>query len=217
MNILVYLFTCLIEWGYFVSHDYGIAIVMITIVVRLLLIPVNIRQRKQMSRQQETAQKAEDIKNKYKKNPQKRDKELALLYQKNARGMGGCLLSLIQLPIMICLYKAIAQAAAIESRTVILPWISSLLVRDPAYVLPAATLIVQMLPQLYPYMKLFSSLKLQKQPGSTVIMLLITNSFFIFMIPSGIGLYYFVSGLFQATEQFVYDWICVQKMKIQYS
>ena len=185
MSIMTQLFEQLIEWNYFFSQDYGIAIVMITLEVRLLLLPLNIRQRKQISRQQEISQNS--------------------FYQENGTGMGGCVISLIQFPIMICLYDSIRQITAIECGTVLLPWIPSLLVRDPTFILPMATLGVQILQYLYPRFPMFSSLKLQKQSGSTLVTLLIVNSLFVFMIPSGIGLYYLISGLFQFIEQFMYD------------
>ena len=72
MSIMTQLFEQLIEWNYFFSQDYGIAIVMITLEVRLLLLPLNIRQRKQISRQQEISQNG--------------------FYQENGTGMGGCVI-----------------------------------------------------------------------------------------------------------------------------
>lgn len=47
-----------------------------------------------------------------------------------------------------------------------------------------------------------------------LIMSLIMNGMFIFVIPSGIGLYYFVSGLFQAIEQFAYYQVCVHRKNV---
>lgn len=125
------------------------------------------------------------------------------------------LLSVMQLPIMIGLYNAIRLISATACATVLLPWISSLLVRDSMFIMPVATLIVQILPQTYPYLKLFRTLKLRKQPVSSIIAMLFVNSLFLFMIPSGVGLYCFTSGLFQTLEQFIFNLIAVQKVKIQ--
>lgn len=47
-----------------------------------------------------------------------------------------------------------------------------------------------------------------------LIMSLIMNGMFIFVIPSGIGLYHFVSGLFQAIEQFAYYKVCVHRKNV---
>lgn len=214
MSSIIQLFEQLIEWNYFFSHDYGIAIVMITLELRLLLLPLSTYQRKQISRQQEISQKVESIRLQYKNNKEKQERELTRFYQENGMGMGGCITSLIQIPVMICLYNSIRHVTAIECGTVLLPWVSSLLVRDQTFILPTATLSVQILQNLYPRLNMFSSLKHQKQSGSTVVTLLIANSLFVFMIPAGIGLYYFISGLFQFIEQFMYDLSCVHKLKL---
>ena len=73
---------------------------------------------------------------------------------------------------------------------------------------------IQILPQAYPYLSLFKGLQLQKAPLPTILILLLSNSFFVFAIPSGVGLYYFVSGLFVALEQFIMNLIEARKVKI---
>lgn len=192
-----------IEWIYQLTGDYGVAIVFITIVIRLFLIPLNIQQRKQMKKQQEISREMEKIKEKYQKDPQKMNGELQKLYQEKGMGGAGCLMSLIQFPIMMCLYQGIRLTAAAGTATILLPWVSSLVARDQTFVLPAATLIVQFLPQIYPYISRFKALELQKMSLSMMVTMLLMNSMFVFVIPSGVGLYYFVSGVFSAAEQFL--------------
>lgn len=213
MSIFAALFEHLIGWFYQISQDYGVAIVMITVCVRLLLLPLSCKQRKAAGEQREVAEEAERIWRKY-TNKERQEAELARLYREKGTGVGGCVTSFIQFPVMICLYNAVRKITAVECGTILLPWVTSLLVRDPLYILPIVTIIIQILPQFYPYMQIFSLLKLQKQSGGTVVILMLMNSVFTFMIPTGIGLYYFVSGLFQAVEQFIYNLICVRKIKV---
>ncbi len=215
MNIFIRIFEQIIEWLHIVSNDYGVAIVIITIAVRLLLIPLSIKQRKNVGKQKELSEKVNAIRKKYINDKEKQETELAKLYSENGIGMGGCLTSLIQMPVMICLYNAIRNITAIECGTILLPWVSSLLVRDQYFILPIATLVVQAFPQIYPYLSMFSVLKLQKQPGGAVVALLVMNGIFTFMLPTGVGLYYFVSGLFQSAEQFIYNMICVRRVGLQ--
>lgn len=191
-----------IELLYALTGDYGIAIVCITVVIRVLMLPLGRQQRKYAQNQQELNQEVEALKEKYKKNPEKMNDELQKLYQTKGVGGGGCLVSLLQFPVMICLYQGIRLTAAAGTATVLLPWVSSLLVRDQMFILPIATIFVQILPQIYPYLPYFKALRLQKPSVPMVLTLMLTNSIFAFMIPSGIGLYYFVSGLFYAGEQF---------------
>lgn len=168
-----------IDGLYSVVNDYGIAIILITIGVRLVLLPLNLKQRKTTD-----------------------------------EGENGCILPLIQFPVMLCLYRAIRQKAAVNVKTMLLPWVPSLLVRDPRFILPIATMMIQLLPQLYSYFRMFEPLKLQRPSMGIMIMSLIMNGMFIFVIPSGIGLYYFVSGLFQAIEQFAYYQVCVHRKNV---
>ena len=90
-----------------------------------------------------------------------------------------------------------------DATSILLPWISSLLLSDATGILPIGTLVLQVLPMLFSYMPCFKKMQLQKTPMSTIIMLLVMNGMFVFMIPSGVGLYYFVSSLFAVIEQFV--------------
>ena len=203
MEILAQLFEIIINWIYGLTGDFGIAIIIITVVIRSCLIPLNIRQRKQLKKQQKTNQEIEEIKAKYAKNEEKLNRELQKVYQKNGTGIGSCLLPFIQLPIMYGLYKAIQMVTLAGATTILLPWVASILVRDQMFILPIATIIVQLFPQIYPYLRFFKALKLQKAPLPTIIILLLSNGLFVFSIPSGLGLYYFVSGLFVALEQFV--------------
>lgn len=203
MDILAQFFKTVIEWFYGFTGDYGIAIVLATVLIRSFLIPLNIRQRGQMKKQQEISKKAEDINEKYRKNEKKKNEELQKLYQEQGAGMGGCLISFLQLPIMICLYNAIRLTAAVGTATALLPWVSSLLTRDQTLILPVATLIVQILPQTYPYIRFFRALNLQKPAPSMMLTMLLANSLFVFAIPSGVGLYYLTSGLFTAAEQLI--------------
>lgn len=212
MNSFIEFFEQIIKWLFCITHDYGMAIIIITIGVRFLLLPFSIKQRKQVVKQQEISKQVEEIRNKFKNNKEKQEKELAEFYSKNGIGMGTCLTTIIQFPIMICLYNAIRHVTAIECGTIILPWISSLLVKDPLFVLPIATIIVQILPQLYPYLKIFKSLNLRKQSGNMLISMMLMNSIFVFTIPSGVGIYYFVSGLFSLVEQFIYNIISIRKV-----
>lgn len=214
MNILSEGLRQIMEWLYGFGGDYGVAIVLVTVLVRLLLLPLNAKQRKQMKKQQEISGQVEVLKERYRKNPQKLNDELQKLYKREGTGAGGCLIGFLQFPIMMCLYYAIQATAAAGTATVLLPWVSSLLKRDQTLILPVITLVVQILPQTYPYIRFFKELNLQKMPLPMILSTLFMNSLFVFVIPSGVGLYYFVSGLFSAVEQLVVNVLAVRR-KVQ--
>lgn len=214
MGFFVEALKSLMEIFYHAFGDYGIAILLITILVRLLLLPLNIVQRKQMQKQRVLQEKTEVIKKKYEKNEKRMNEELQKMYQSESVGGAGCLVSLLQIPVMITLYQAIMSAASVGAGTMLLPWIDSLLYRDKTWILPIATLLTQILPQLYSYIPYFEALKMPKQPLSTMLPILVMNAMFVFAIPSGVGLYYFISGLFTGIEQFVYNLVDIRKLKL---
>ena len=213
MEMLVQFFETMINGIYAFTGDYGVAIVMITIVIRACMVPLNIRQRTQMKKQKEVSAQVELLKARYGKNQKKLNEELQKVYEKNPMGLGSCILPFLQIPVMYGLYNAIRVVALAGTTTVLLPWVTSILVRDHMLILPIATVLIQILPQTYPYLRFFKDLELQKAPLPTIMILLLANSLFVFAIPSGIGLYYFVSGLFTALEQFVVNLIEAQKRK----
>lgn len=205
MNFLYEGIRSLIDLAYGICGDYGIAIVLITMGIRLCLVPLNRKQRQAMKGQQALSLQAEEIREKYKHNRAKQDAELQQLYQKKGMGgMGvGCLLILLQFPIMLALYQGIRLSVSADMTTLLLPWVPSLLDRDPSFILPVLTLLIQMAPQLLPFLRFFEELKLPKPQTSMLIMMTVMNGWFAFLLPAGVELYYMVSGLFTSAEQAV--------------
>ena len=204
LNVIADFIGQIVQVLYAFTGDYGIAIIIITLAMKLLLLPLNIRQRAQLEKQKEVSQKVAEIQKKYANNQNKMNEELQKVYAENGLASLGCLSTFIQMPIMIGLYHGIRNVITEDVTSVILPWISSLLLSDATGILPTGTLILQVLPMLFPYMPCFDKKQLQKTPMGTIIMLLVINAMFVFMIPSGVGLYYLVSSLFSVIEQFVF-------------
>lgn len=204
MNVIADFIGQVVQVFYTFTGDYGIAIVMITLAIKLLLLPLNIKQRAQLEKQKEVSQKVAEIQKKYANNQNKMNEELQKVYAENGLASFGCLSTLIQMPIMIGLYHGIRNVITEDATSVLLPWVSSLLVSDTTRILPIATLLLQVLPMLFPYMRCFEKKQMQKTPMGTIVMLLVMNGLFVFMIPSGVGLYYFVSSLFTVIKQFIF-------------
>ena len=204
MNVIADFIGQIVQVFYAFTGDYGIAIMMITLAIKLLLLPLNIKQRAQLEKQKEVSQKVAEIQKKYANNQNKMNEELQKVCAENGVGSMGCLSTLIQMPIMIGLYHGIRNVITEDATSVLLPWVSSLLLSDATGILPIGTLILQVLPMLFPYMHCFEKQQMQKTPIGTIIMLLVMNGMFVFMIPSGVGLYYFVSSLFTVVEQVIF-------------
>lgn len=214
MNIIRSLIQMLLEGIYALVGDYGLAIIGVTITTRLLLLPLNLKQRKSMEKQQVASLKLNEIKEKYKANPKKLNEETAKFMQTNGTGMTGCLLALLQLPIMFALNSVIRNQLVGDTTSFLLPWISSLSIRDPYFILPFITILVQLLPQLFPYLPCFKQLKLPKSNGGMLLYLVFMNGIFTVTIPSGIGLYWMISSLYTFVEQLIYHLISLHKVSV---
>ncbi len=110
INILLYIYS-------FVGQDFGLAIILFTILVRLVTYPLNAQQVKQTKAMQELQEnkKWQDMQKKYKNDKEKLAQEQMKLYQElGVNPFGSCLPTLIQFPIIIGLYQAIIRALAVS-------------------------------------------------------------------------------------------------------
>ena len=213
MNIIRSFIQMLLQVIYSLVGDYGLAIIGVTLTTRLLLLPLNLKQRKSMEKQQAVSQKLTEIKEKHKGNPKKINEETQKYMQTNGTGMTGCLLALLQLPIMFALNSVIRNQLVGDTTSFLLPWITSLSIRDPYFILPFITILVQLLPQLFPYLPCFKQLKLPKSNGGMILYLVFMNGIFTVSIPSGIGLYWMISSFYTFIEQLIYHLISIRKIK----
>ena len=93
---------------YGMVHNYGIAIILLTVLVRSCLFPITRKGTQSMARMQELKPEMDKIKEKYKSDMQKQSQAMQELYRKHKiNPMAGCLPMFIQLPIMLGLYRAL--------------------------------------------------------------------------------------------------------------
>lgn len=91
-------------------HNYGLAIIVFTILVKLVLLPLTVKQYKSSAKMQELQPLIQDVQKKYKNDKEKLNQEMMKVYQENNYNpAGGCLPLLVQMPILISLYWVIVQ------------------------------------------------------------------------------------------------------------
>jgi YidC/Oxa1 family membrane protein insertase len=140
----------LLKWFHKWFNSWGLAIIFLSIAVKLLLwLPTHSSYKKMYQTQQkmkELQPKLEAIKRKYADNKQEQQKQTMALYQTaGINPMGGCLPMLLQMPIFFALYSTLSHS--IELRGASFLWASDLTLKDPIYVLPllmGASMIAQM-------------------------------------------------------------------------
>ncbi|NSW92035.1 MAG: membrane protein insertase YidC [Firmicutes bacterium] len=115
MGFLDFIAKPLGQFLYFVYNtvafkNYGLAIIIFTIVIKLVLLPLTIKQYRSTAKMQEIQPLIQDIQRRYKNDREKMNQELMKLYQEHKYNpAGGCLPLLIQMPILFSLYWAINQ------------------------------------------------------------------------------------------------------------
>ncbi len=98
-----------------IAGNYGVAIILLTIIVRLLLWPLNVSQQRSMRKMQDLQPKLKAIQDRYKSNPQMMQTKMMEFYKEhNFNPMGGCMPLLIQMPVFILLYSALMSPAFIQ-------------------------------------------------------------------------------------------------------
>lgn len=185
----------LLTFFFSVFKNYGVAIILLTVVVRIVLYPFTYKSMKSMKEMQKMQPLMVELREKYKNDKEKLNQEVMRLYQTHKiNPLGGCLPLLLQLPVFIALYKALY--VAIELRhSPFLFWIKDLSEMDPYYVTPiimGASYFVQQ--------KLTPS---TMDPTQQKIMLMMPVIFTVIFLnlPAGLVLYFFVSNLLSIAQQ----------------
>jgi len=186
----------LLKFFYKYLHNYGLAIIVLTIIVRIPFIPLISKGQQSMKKLQALQPKIMEIREKYKNNPQKMNAELMELYKtQKANPVGGCLPMLLQVPIFIALYNVLYVAVELRNAPFYF-WIQDLSQKDPYYVLPIIMGISMLIQQ-----KMTPS---TVDPTQAKIMMLLPIVFtFLFInFPSGLVLYWLVNNILAIGQQY---------------
>lgn len=112
-NSIVNFLGSIINLFYNWTGNFGVAVILFTILVKGLLLPLDLKSKKSTARLQEINPEMQRINEKYKNDPDKRNRKLQELYQKNnINPLGGCLPLLISFPVLIILFAALRKIAA---------------------------------------------------------------------------------------------------------
>ncbi len=176
--------------------NYGWAIVVMTILVRLPFIPLLQKSQQAMKKMQKIQPMMAEVKERYKKDPQKQQKEMTLLYKKHkVNPLGGCLPMLMQVPVFIALYNVLLQAIELRGAPFIF-WVTDLADKDPFYVLP-----IVMGASMFLQQKMTPT---TADPTQAKIMMFlpIVFTFMFLTFPSGLVIYWLVNNILAIIQQY---------------
>ena len=203
----------LLGFFYGLVHNWGLAIIILSIAVYFLLFPLSIKQMRSMKEMQLLQPKIEALRKELKDNPQRLNKEIMELYKEHkVNPLGGCLPLLLQMPIFFALYQALIRSVALRGAHFL--WITDLSSPDKAFVLknsiPFLGNQVNILPILMAIgmfvQQKFSMAKAtgeaaQQQKMMSIVMPIMFGVIF-YQMPSGLVLYWFVNSLLMLCYQF---------------
>jgi len=176
--------------------SYGLAILVTTIIIRLAVLPLMVKQLKSSKAMQAIQPELQKIKEKYKNNQQKVQEETMKLFQKhNVNPLAGCLPLLVQMPILIAFYQAIMRNESVRTHDFL--WMS-LGNPDPMYVLPILAAVTTFLQT-----KLMGT-GMPENPQMKM-MLYIMPAMILFIaitLPSALSLYWVFGNIFTIIQTF---------------
>jgi YidC/Oxa1 family membrane protein insertase len=206
-QVLLYL----LKFFYAIVHNWGWAIVVLSVAVFLLLYPLTLKQMRSMKAMQALQPRIEDLRQTYKDNPQKLNKEIMELYKEHkVNPFSGCLPLLLQMPIFFALYQVLMRSVALKGAQFL--WIKDLSEPDRLFTLPSSLPVLgnefNILPILMAIGMFFQQkMSMASQQGASgavsaqqqKMMLIIFPLMFgviFYHMPSGLVLYWFInSGL----------------------
>jgi len=192
--------------------NWGVAIIIMTIIIKILLFPLTQKSTQSASKMQALAPKLNEIKEKYKDDQQKQQVEMAALYKKEGiNPLGGCLPLLLQMPIFFALYDLLNNNFELRGAVFIQGWINDLSIPEKFLTIPFRIPVIGNELHLLPFIMLgttfLQQLSAQNPSSSTGQMKILMYAmplvfFFIFYnMPSGLVIYWTVQNVLSIFQQ----------------
>lgn len=199
-NVVYYFSLALDTFAKWFNGAYGIAVLIMVIIVRTLILPLTLKQVKSSKAMQAIQPQLAKIKEDYKDNPEKQQQETMKLFQEHkVNPMAGCFPLLIQMPVFIALYNSIYYNSAIRDHSFL--WLQ-LGEPDKTYILPAVAAITT-----FVQTKMMSNMNTMNTSGPNpmkFMMWVYPVLIFImaFNFPSALPLYWIFSNLYTIGQNY---------------
>jgi YidC/Oxa1 family membrane protein insertase len=186
------------------TGNYGVAIILLTFITKVLFFPLSLKSMKSMKAMQLVQPQVNALRAKIKNDPQRLQRETMELYRKHkVNPLGGCLPMVVQIPVFYALYVALSVSVEIQNAPFICLgrifgyelWICDLAAHDPTYVLPilmGVSMFVQQ--KLTPVMG-------DPRQAKMMMFMPVLFTFMFLNLPSGLVLYWTVSNVLQIAQQ----------------
>lgn len=182
----------ILDYLYGLIPNYGIAIIILTLLIKLILLPFTIQQLRSMSKTQAITPELKAIQNRYKDDPKKAQEEQMKLYKKyGINPATGCIMSILPLPILLILFSSLNGYVKLLDQPFL--WIKNLAAPDPTYIIPILVAATTLLQQL---------ITTGKDPSAKIFMFMfpILIGYWALSFPTAISIYWIFYSLFSTVE-----------------
>jgi len=185
----------ILQYFYNYTHNYGIAIIIITVIIKILFFPLTHKSYKSMKDMQKLQPKMAELKDKHKDDRDALNRSIMELYRTHkVNPLGGCLPMIVQIPVFFALYKALMFSIELRHAPFML-WITDLSAKDPYYVTPiimGATMFIQQ--------KMTPS-SMDPMQAKMMLALPVVFTFMFLNFPSGLVVYWLVNNVLTIAQQ----------------
>ncbi len=186
------------------TYNYGVAIILLTVITKVLFFPLTIKSMTSMKAMQALQPQINSLRSKYKSDPQRLQRETMALYRAHkVNPLGGCLPMVVQIPIFYALYVALSVSVEIQNAPFICfgrafgvdLWICDLAAQDPTYILPILMGVSMFIQQkMTPVMG-------DPRQAKMMLFMPVIFTFMFLNLPAGLVLYWTLSNVLQIAQQ----------------
>ncbi len=187
-----------LQFFYTFIPNYGVSIILLTLLIRIITFPLQYKSFVSMKKLQLVQPELTKIREKFKDDPQRMQKESMELFKRSgANPIGGCLPLLLQMPVFFAFYKVLYSAVELVDAPFVL-WLHDLSNKDPYFVLP-----VLMTGAMFLQQKLTPNTISDPVQKKVMMFMPLVFGFIMKDLPSGLSLYIFVSTIFGILQQMI--------------
>ncbi len=199
----------LLDYLYQFVGNWGWAIILLTIIVRLILYPLSYKGMVSMQKLKELAPKMKELQEKYKGEPQKLQAHMMQLYKKHgANPLGGCLPLILQIPVFFAIYRVLYNAVELKSSEWIL-WIHDLSIMDPYFILP-----LLMGASMYWHQSVTPNTMTDPMQAKIFKLLPLLFTIFLITFPAGLVLYWTTNNILSVLQQLIINKVLENKKRM---
>ena len=186
--------------------NYGVAIIVLTILVRVATLPLTMKQMRSMERMRALQPQVKEVQANFKDDKQKQSEAMMALYRKEkVNPLSGCLPMVLQLPVFIGLFYALRSSIHLRQAPFV-GWIDDLSAPEELFVIPGLDLPVRILPLLmgasmYVQQKITPMQMDPAQAKMMITVMPVMMTLLFYQFPSGLVLYWMVSNVLAITHQ----------------